>query len=30
LQRVLVRPSTQFYLRFSLAMVRSPGFGSNP
>jgi hypothetical protein len=28
LQRTTVRPSTQFYLRFSLLMVRSPGFGS--
>ncbi len=28
LQRATVRPSTQFYLRFSLPMVRSPGFGS--
>ena len=28
LQRATVRPSTQFYLRFSLLMVRSPGFGS--
>ena len=25
-----MRPSTWFYPRFSLAMVRSPGFGSNP
>ena len=28
LQLATVRPSTQFYLRFSLPMVRSPGFGS--
>ena len=28
LQYATVRPSTQFYLRFSLPMVRSPGFGS--
>ena len=26
----MVRPSTWFYPRFSLPMVRSPGFGSNP
>jgi hypothetical protein len=29
LQRATVRPSTQFYLRFSLPMDRSLGFGSN-
>ena len=29
LQRATVRSSTQFYLRFNLPMVRSPGFGSN-
>ena len=29
LQYATVRPSTQFYLRFSLPMVRSLGFGSN-
>src|ERR1044072_6668875 len=28
LQRATVRPSTSFYRRFSLPMVRSPGFGS--
>ena len=28
LQFATVRPSTKFYLRFSLPMVRSPGFGS--
>jgi hypothetical protein len=29
LQYATVRSSTQFYLRFNLPMVRSPGFGSN-
>ena len=29
LQLATVRSSTQFYLRFNLPMVRSPGFGSN-
>ncbi len=29
-QPILVRPSTQFYLSFSLLMDRSPGFGSTP
>jgi hypothetical protein len=28
LQYTTVRPSTYFYIRFSLLMVRSPGFGS--
>ena len=29
-QRYLVRAFTQCYLRFALAMDRSPGFGSTP
>ena len=30
LHRTRVRPSTQYYLSFSLAMGSSPGFGSTP
>ena len=30
MKHATVRSSTQFYLRFNLPMVRSPGFGSNP
>ena len=29
-QQTWVRPSSKYYLTFSLAMDRSPGFGSNP